>query len=275
MHPRVLFHPAITTSYTSLLEIDYNIHKSNSTYFSDLDVSRAHLVSNLLRPGLKAVADNEITKVVVDPQTGKPVKGRLGVILGSVHASFKREIPPLQKFQIWSRVLSWDRKWLYIVSHFVEPTCPTSWDWQGRSWGKTRKSLPVAQGQEGQGEGQAAWEKRVFATCMSKYVFKIGRLTVNPSVVIHQSGLLPDGRPGGWTGGAGGIGTGTVTPVDLNGYIESPLPLGREDSEWSWQTIERLRLEGLEFAEHFAAMDRLHGMWDAGEDGALGHFAIG
>lgn len=262
--PRALFHYSITTSYTSLLETDYNFHKSNSTYFADLDVSRTHLVSCLLHPGLKAVAENARTAAVPDPSTGRPAKGRLGVMLGSVHASFRREIKPLEAFQMWSRVLSWDRKWLYVVTHFVEPTRPTGWDWKGRRWGPTRKPVIAA---AAPGE-EAGWEKRVFATCVSKYVFKVGRLTVNPAVVVERSGFLPEGRPGGWTGGASGTGT----PVELNG--ETVFPADGE-GEWGWQHVEKMRLRGMEFAAHFAEMDKLHGDWDAGEDGALGHFWMG
>ena len=32
--------------------MDYNLHKSNSTYFADLDVARAHAVGAVIRTGL-------------------------------------------------------------------------------------------------------------------------------------------------------------------------------------------------------------------------------
>lgn len=270
--PRVLFHHAVTTSYTSLLETDYNLHKSNSTYFADLDVSRTHLVSHLFRPGLKALAENETTRLVLDPRTNAPVRGRLGVMLGAVHASFKREIKPYESFQMWSRVLAWDRKWLYIATHFVCPTEPTSWDWRDagrRLWlgGVAPPRTPLVEGDLRRPEQAAEWQRRVFATCVSKYVFKLGRLTVHPALIIQKSGFLPEGRPGGWTGGAQGTG---VIPLETNGTF---IDLGEE--EWGWQQIEKMRLEGMRFAEHFAEMDKMHDTWDAGEDGALGHFAIG
>ncbi|KAJ2890807.1 hypothetical protein MKZ38_001316 [Zalerion maritima] len=266
--PSCLFHYSITTSYASLVETDYNLHKSNSTYFADLDVSRTHLVSHLLRPGLKAIAENLSTGCVLDPRTNKPVNGKMGVMLGSVFASFRKEIKPMEKFEMWSRILSWDRKWFYIATHFVQPTRPASWDWQGRRWGPTRKPILAEKGEQG-------WEKRIFATCVSKYVFKLGRLTVNPAVVVEQSGFLPEGRPGGWTGGESGTGT----PVELNGETVFPAAPGENGEqggeEWRWQHVEKMRLKGMEFAEHFAALDALHNDWDAGEEGALGHFWIG
>src|SRR5438045_3403928 len=44
--PGDLFKPMITVPFrTPLLETDYNLHKSNSTYFSDLDMARTQLVT--------------------------------------------------------------------------------------------------------------------------------------------------------------------------------------------------------------------------------------
>jgi hypothetical protein len=56
--PRALFKPTISTAYTSVFEIDYNLHESNSGFFTDLDVSRAHIVSYLLRPAMTNLAHN-------------------------------------------------------------------------------------------------------------------------------------------------------------------------------------------------------------------------
>src|ERR1700743_1360053 len=54
IQPRDLFHFLVTKSHASLWETDYNLHKSNSTYFADLDVARTHLVAALLRRGILA-----------------------------------------------------------------------------------------------------------------------------------------------------------------------------------------------------------------------------
>lgn len=61
---------------------------------------------------------------------------------------------------MWTRVLSWDAKWLYTITHFVR---------------KDAKS------------GQSI----VCATAVSKCVFKSGRKTVAPEAMLHDSGLLP------------------------------------------------------------------------------------
>lgn len=83
------------------------MHKSNSTYFTDLDASRSYLLSALCYDGLVTV-DRELAA------EGK--KGMLAAIIGSVTTSFKKEIRIFQEYEVWSRILTWDRKWLYIVT---------------------------------------------------------------------------------------------------------------------------------------------------------------
>ncbi|KAK3996654.1 hypothetical protein QBC44DRAFT_231441 [Cladorrhinum sp. PSN332] len=259
---RALFHYAVTSSRTSLLETDYNIHKSNSTYFADVDVSRSHLVTHLLSPGMPALGDNENTKFVLD-KDGKPVKGSFGIGLGAVFCSFRKEIGPLQGYEMWSRIVSWDRKWLYIVTHFVVKgkVKPTSWD--GRWKGPTRSKVVKKEGEKE--EEVPDWSKYIHATAISKYVFKLGRFTVHPSIMIKASGLLPDrpGPDGGWRGGEDDCGE----MVDL-GDIDS-------DSEWDWKRVEFERRKGLEYAQHFGALDGTNSLFDGGEDGAIGKFPVG
>ncbi|KAK3296701.1 uncharacterized protein B0H64DRAFT_390101 [Chaetomium fimeti] len=254
---RALFQYSITSSRTSLLETDYNIHKSNSTYFADLDVSRSHLVTHLLGPGLPIIGANATNKLVRDKQ-GAVVKGSLGVGLGAVFCSFRKEIAPLQGYEMWSRLLAWDRKWLYIVTHFViKGKVRPNGGWSGK--GKRRAGAE-------NGKLPEDFGKYVIATAVSKYVFKLGRFTVHPALVIEASKLLPE-RPGeGWTGGE----TGTGTPEDL-GDLE-----GLEgDIEWDWKRVEAERRKGLRYADHFAALDGTNSLFDGGEDGAIGKFPLG
>jgi hypothetical protein len=255
---RALFHYSVTSSRTSLLETDYNIHKSNSTYFADLDVSRSHLVTHLMGPGMPIIGDNAKNKRVLD-KDGNVVKGSFGIGLGAVFCSFRKEIAPLQGYEMWSRILSWDRKWLYIVTHFVVKgkVRPTGWD--GKRMGPTRNKVQKV---DGSGE-EVDFSKYVIATAISKYVFKLGRFTVHPALVIEAAGLLPE-RPGeGWKGGE----TGTGTPEDL-GDLD-------EQGEWDWKRVEAERRRGLEYAEHFAALDGTNSLFDGGEDGAIGSFPLG
>lgn len=262
LHPKMLFHYSITSSYASILETDYNFHKSNSTYFADLDVARTQCVTHLMKPGLDALAGNAKTRVVRD-KAGTVVKGGMGIGFGAVYCSFKREVAPMQGYEMWTRVLSWDRKWLYLVTHYVVKgkVKPTGWDSGSVGWfGPLRgKKTEVAV------EGSAEWEKWVIATAVSKYVFKVGRFTVHPTIVMAESGLLPE-RPSGWTGGANEVGDEAedLGEVELSG-----------EEEWDWKKVEYKRREGMKYAEKFAALDGLHATFDGGENGALGRFLPG
>lgn len=251
----MLFDYAITSTYTSLLETDYNMHKSNSTYFSDLDVSRSHCVSHLLKPGMQALGANAVTQCVRDKQ-GNVVQGGMGIGLGAVFCSFRREIAPFQGYEMWTRVLAWDRKWLYLVTHFVvkgkvQPAA--------RGRGGASKSTATLK------EGGETLDKYIIATAVSKYVFKVGRFTVHPSILMEQSGLLPE-RPGGWRYGVDEVG-------------DESEDLGEVDLEaeegWTWQRVEHERREGMKFARQFAGLDGLNGVFGWGNQGALGRFYPG
>ncbi|KAK3325913.1 hypothetical protein B0H66DRAFT_573616 [Apodospora peruviana] len=258
---RALFHYSVTSSRTSLLETDYNMHKSNSTYFADLDVSRSHLVTHLLMPAMKRIGNNDKTKLVMD-KDGNLIKGGFGIGLGAVFCSFRKEIAPLQGYEMWSRVLGWDRKWFYIITHYVVKgkVRPTGWD--DRKMGPTRAPRVVS-ADNGEPVSNEDWSKYVIATAISKYVFKLGRFTVHPAIVIEAGGLLPE-RPGeGWRGGETGVGT----PDDL-GEIDP-------EAEWDWKSVELERRKGMQYAGHFAALDGTNSLFDGGEDGAIGNFPLG
>ncbi|SPO06721.1 uncharacterized protein DNG_09415 [Cephalotrichum gorgonifer] len=255
--PRALFAPVISESFVSLLETDYNIHKSNSTYFADLDVSRTHLLSYICGAGFRAVSSNLTNQIVLDPTTKQPPKGSFGIMLGSVHCSFHKEIPPYRGYEMWSRVLSFDRKWVYIVTHIVPKGLGRPTEWLDPKFKKLNRSSGK--------EPVKDWEKKVFATAISKYVFKLGRLTVHPAVVLGESGLLPE-RPGGWL-------VDDASPVeDLPDY---DLFSSIEESEWDWQRVEQRRRAGMKYAEKFQALDQLQKMFDGGQGPIVGRFGPG
>ena len=245
----------ISSSYAPLLEIDYNIHKSNSTYFADLDVSRSHLVTYLCRPSWTALAKNSQTKLVLDPKTNLPIKGSVGIMLGAVECSFKREIPAYKGYEMWSKVLSWDRKWFYIVTHFVPKGTAKPTSWLDARFAKSRV--------RGSQDAAGGWEKKIYATAISKYVFKLGRFTVHPAIVLGESGLLPE-RPGGWTTGEEQLGD---LSADLSDVVLSV------DSEWDWRRVEAQRRSGMDLARQFGELDKLQDAFDGGNHGALGKFS--
>lgn len=120
-----LFKPLVTTSWNSILDCDYNLHKSNSTYLKDLDVARAHYIGALLRTGLRRMhaGDNEglpNPSASAAAHSGRKVPDNYIIALGGVACVFRKEIKPLSRFEIWTRLLAWDEKWIYTVSHVVK-----------------------------------------------------------------------------------------------------------------------------------------------------------
>jgi acyl-CoA thioesterase FadM len=133
-------------------ETDYNMHKSNATYFSDLDESRTALMTKLYMPGMR-IGSKQLEAA------GYP--GNISIILGSVHTSFHKEIKPYERYEIRSRILGWDRKWIVIGTFFVRP----------------------AKGTRGE---------VLLASSLSKYVTKKGRYTVAPERCLNAAGWLPE-----------------------------------------------------------------------------------
>ncbi|EPE02717.1 capsule polysaccharide biosynthesis protein [Ophiostoma piceae UAMH 11346] len=270
-----LFHYSITHSYTPLMETDYNMHKSNSTYFSDLDTSRTHLVMFLLGPAVAAAGRNQETKLVCSPDDpSKAMPGNFGVGLGGVYCSFRKEIAPYQGYEMWSRVLCWDRKWLYTVTHFVVKgkVKPPSLDSspQSSSAGSNKKA------QAWTPEDEANLQKYVIATAVSRYVFKMGRFTVHPAILVEASGLLP-ARPGpmGWRGGADAVGDlSQAVDADAEANTDADTETG-EQGAWTWKDVERERRRGMVIADRFAGLEDAGLLFDGGKNGALGIFGPG
>ncbi|GLI73903.1 hypothetical protein PoHVEF18_002135 [Penicillium ochrochloron] len=256
------------TSRTPLLETDYNMHKSNSTYFTDLDVSRTALVSRLYSPGVGLVSkelDKEFLEASKKEGKRAPKRKPVSIVLGSVYCSFKREIKPYELYEVHSKVISWDKKWMYILSSFVRPA------------------------------SRAGGEKTLLATAISKYVVKKGRLTVAPERILRSGGFLPPRPLGNQTISAVGSSTeasATGTPASVEGITatggvdsslvrevlklnDSQIPSrevleeqqkANSDSwsteEWTWERIEQERLRGLAVVDGYINLDEhLNGEW--------------
>lgn len=103
--PYELFKTVSYTTYCSLLECDFYLHKSNSTYLLDLDMARTTVMVNrlnLLFWGLKR-------KFGLFPM----------IPVGSIACHFKKEIKPLQRYEIHGQVFAWDDKWLFLLCRFM------------------------------------------------------------------------------------------------------------------------------------------------------------
>ncbi|KAF3919883.1 hypothetical protein ABW21_db0204688 [Orbilia brochopaga] len=271
-NPTQLFAPIKIASRSPIYECDFNYHKSNSTYFSDLDIARTHLVAHLIKKSLR-----------LRRQRGdKP----LYVALGGVVSLFRREIKPYQLYEVWSRVLAWDDKWFWVVSHFVSA------------------------------EKDRTGKRKIYASSLSKYVFKVERKTIPPVEVLEESGLLPkrpetsataataelDKKLNGLADGPAGLmesadlivktemlhphlqhldvdssaGSGSVSPIvptvkmtpaeEQLAAEEDALEMVDKITKWDWETVERLRRRGLRTANHMLGLDALEGEFEKGND---------
>jgi hypothetical protein len=112
-------------------------------------------------------------------------KGPLGIVLAGSWASFRREIKPYQEYEVWTRVIAWDEKWLYFGSWFVKT---------GALKG-LRKQVALQYGPRTRGSktvSREEAEKAVLAIVVSKNIIKMGR-TVRPEALWLHRGLVgPD-----------------------------------------------------------------------------------
>lgn len=190
LSPSHIFQPLITTSTAELSEIDFNLHKNNSTYFSDVDISRTHLACTLFAQGIEKMRGG------TSAYTG--TKNRVfGFALGAVSCCFRKEVAPYQQYEMWSRILSWDKKWIYIVTHFVRKDAakPRSFSLYPQHYDSTGSSTPKDPTAAASGvlDSEAPLffpERDLFATALSKCVFKSGRESVPPETMFNLSGLL-------------------------------------------------------------------------------------
>lgn len=231
--PSHLFSPISSTSRSPLYECDLNLHKSNSTYFSDLDIARTHLICHLIKRSLRA-------------------RRGLYVALAGVSCLFRREIKPFEKYEIVSRLLAWDDKWVWVVSHFVSV-------------------------------GGAPGERKIFASALSKYVFKMGRKTIKPVDIFTECQLLP-GRPAEAEAKASGVevlptangngnGNGHCrTEKEVLEVLDAATAAAQEehpDAYWTWDRIEAERVRGCEIAKSMLGLDQLEGEIRSGEEEGL------
>ncbi|KAF2084674.1 hypothetical protein K490DRAFT_59317 [Saccharata proteae CBS 121410] len=270
--PSSLFQPIITSTRSPILECDYNLHKSNSTYFADLDISRTHLVTALLRSGIRRLHDKEHRGSESDRAPGtEKVHGSFGIALGGVTCQFKKEIKPYQAYEVWTRLLCWDRKWLYLVSHLVKKGATRPAGYGLQPWRKGKKKQMLTE------EEKEGLKGKVFASSIAKYVVKKGRWTVPPEQVLMNCGLLPakpkDATRAGDDGEADKVGEANGdTPEEQLDAVDAAVLPGQEAEEWTWDMVQKEIQRGMKFAEMFAGLDGLHDEFDGGAEGVLGEF---
>ena len=95
---------------------------------------------------------------------------------------------------MWTRVLSWDEKWIYILTHFVKkdsvkPEEFTLYPEQNVGLKNSKAKSQVKD--ENHHSNGVDLNKAIVATALSRCVFKAGRRTISPMLMMKYSGLLP------------------------------------------------------------------------------------
>lgn len=278
--------------------MDYNLHKSNSTYFTDSDIARCQLVTWLGMNGIRIVA--------AEMNAANGTTGPVGIHLGGVMCNFKREIKPFEKYEIWTRMLTWDKKWFYVVNHWVKkgsanPRAYTMQPWKNNGRRQAKESRTDG-GQETNGAKGASKDGQqhpaIFATAIAKYVGKKGRLTVPPERILQASGFLPpkpeeplDNQtsatpspdPQAPASGAEGCTTlsdmvpsPTLSRITSKEAAEAVLEaalISNDDQEaWDWNRVEEERLKGLQLAQMYNGLEALGGTFDGDGEVVLGSY---
>lgn len=276
--PAALFQPLITSSRSGFLECDYNLHKSNSTYFSDFDVGRLELLVSLGTHGIE--------------KTRKELAGEKGTFaahLGGVACNFRREIKPYEAFEVWTRVLTWDHKWMYVIGHFVKKGTVKPKSYTLQPWRKVKELMEMERNGHVSDAttGIQGSHPAILATGISKYVFKKGRLTIPPERVMRASGLLPP-RPADQetppvsmtpnqedTSNDAAIASlaADLTPANAGEVMAASLMAENANSdEWTWERVEKERQRGMKIAELYNGLDMLNEEFTGDQRPVLGRY---
>jgi acyl-CoA thioesterase FadM len=80
-------------------DCDVNLHMNNGRYLSFMDLGRLHLVAQI---GLLGIT----------------LRRRWGAALGAAEINFIRPLAPFQKFELVTRLVTWDEKYAYLEQRF-------------------------------------------------------------------------------------------------------------------------------------------------------------
>ncbi|MFL5320138.1 MAG: thioesterase family protein [Myxococcaceae bacterium] len=88
-----------TPMHVWLSDIDINGHINNGRYLTLMDFAR---LDHSIRTGLATAV----------------IKKKWWPVLGAATVKFRRELKPLEKFEIVTKVGTWDQKWMFIEHRF-------------------------------------------------------------------------------------------------------------------------------------------------------------
>jgi acyl-CoA thioesterase FadM len=99
---RTLLEPARVSFRVLPNDCDINFHLNNGRYLTFMDLGRIHLLAQI---GLLRLL----------------MKQRWAPVLSAAEMNFIRPLNPFQKFDLVTRLLTWDDKYFYIEQRFVTP----------------------------------------------------------------------------------------------------------------------------------------------------------
>ncbi|CAK5266474.1 unnamed protein product [Mycena citricolor] len=157
---------------------DFNLHMSNSSYAAALDSARFRFALAMF-----------------------PLVFKTGgwAALAGTHFSYIREIPMLSTYEVRAEVGAWDEKWIWIVARFVKPV------FKSKRRGKAGEKAPitghvVSANGNADAVGQELLKKAirlqeedgadVYTITVSQLVYKQGRITIPPAIVLATSGFF-------------------------------------------------------------------------------------
>lgn len=145
-HPLGAMSQTKISTYASPFECDFYLHKNNATYFTELDVSRGDLMTKIFQK-MFVESKNDLT-----PGGSWPY-----LPVANVFTNFLKEISPFERYNVYSSVICWDDKWIYVLSRFTKRN-----------------------------------DKVLCSISLTKYVFKDGRKTINPRDALKYCGLYTE-----------------------------------------------------------------------------------
>lgn len=190
--------------------------------------------------------------------------------LGAVSCSFKKELKPYEEYEMWTRVLTWDEKWIYIVTHFVRKGAVLPRTYTLYPQQNSRAQLAQCQDDKLNVHSESSNEA-VVATALSKCVFKQGRRTIPPAFMLLKSGLLPctsldEALPRGSEG----------NPLSSCASSDSGIDVAESVEATDLELIEAERQRGMRVAYTLAAQgQQALEMEFSGEKDALGKHTDG
>lgn len=96
-----VFRHNVISTYCSPFEVDGYFHKSNSTYFEELDIARTDLMTKIFQ------------KLFLNSKRWPYLP------VAEASTCFFKDIAPFQPYRITSNIFCWDRKWIYVLSNFT------------------------------------------------------------------------------------------------------------------------------------------------------------